>query len=85
VIFPFHYFSPEVPLKFKGIPLIISGTSVIKSINEVHLNLTGTVFEITGNHLNFSRKGTSQNLTEIMFGITRNHFKNTIRNGEIIE
>jgi hypothetical protein len=33
----------------------------MKSINEVHLNLTGTVFGITGNLLNFTRIGISQN------------------------
>jgi hypothetical protein len=39
-----------LPFKLKGIPLIISGTPVMKLINEVPLNLTGTdVFEITGN------------------------------------
>jgi hypothetical protein len=29
-------------------------------------------FGITGNHLNFTRNGTSLNLTEIMFEVTRN-------------
>jgi hypothetical protein len=37
-----------------GVPLIIRGTQVMKSINEVPLNLTGTVFGITGNLLNFT-------------------------------
>jgi hypothetical protein len=38
-----------LPFKFKGIPLIISGTPVMKLIKEVPLNFTGTVFEMTGN------------------------------------
>jgi hypothetical protein len=38
-----------LPFKFKGISLIISDTPVMKLINEAPLNLTGTVFEITGN------------------------------------
>jgi hypothetical protein len=54
----------------------------MKLINEVLLNLTGTVFGITGKPL--PRNGTSLNLTEIMFEITENHF-NTIRKGGRID
>jgi hypothetical protein len=46
----------------------------MKLINEVPLNLTGTVFAITGNLLNFTKNEKSLNLTEIMFEITLNHF-----------
>jgi hypothetical protein len=46
----------------------------MKLINEVPLNLTGTVFAITGNLLNFTKNEKSLNLTEIMFEITIKHF-----------
>jgi hypothetical protein len=43
-------------------------------LNEVPLDLTGTVLGITGNLLNFTRNEKSLNLTEIkMFEITINH------------
>jgi hypothetical protein len=73
-----------LPFKFKDIPLIISGTPVMKLINEVPLNWTGTVFGITGNLLIFTRNEKSLNLTEIMIEITINHF-NIIRNGETFD
>jgi hypothetical protein len=73
-----------LPFKLKGIPLIICGTKVMKLVNEVPLNLTGTVFEITRNLLNFTRNEKLLNLTEIMFEITINHF-NIIRNGETFD
>jgi hypothetical protein len=58
LIFFFNWsFFRFLPFKFKSIPLFISGTPVMKSINEVPLNLTGTVFGITGNLLSFIRNG----------------------------
>jgi hypothetical protein len=49
VILPLLFFLSFrfLPFKFKGIPVIINGTPVMKLINEV--NLTGTVFEIIRN------------------------------------
>jgi hypothetical protein len=41
-------FSSRKEAKFFLLDCIISGTPVMKSMNEVHLNLTGTVLEITG-------------------------------------
>jgi hypothetical protein len=56
----------------------------MKLINEVPLNLTGTVFGITGHLLDFTRNEKSLNLTENIFETTINHF-NIIRNGETFD
>jgi hypothetical protein len=63
-----------LPFKFNGIPIIISGTPAMKLINEAPLNLTGTVFGITGNLLNLTRNEKSLNLTEIKFEISSSSY-----------
>jgi hypothetical protein len=73
------------PFKLKSIPLIISGTQVMKLLKEVPLNLTRTVFGITGNLLNFTRNKKSLNLTEIIFEIYYLKHFNIIRNGEAFD
>jgi hypothetical protein len=58
VIFPLHFFPTEVLLDFVHLYSKVFkckvGTSVLKSIAQVPINETGTVFEITGNFLIFT-------------------------------